>query len=92
MVSTSIYQGGDRYIKNLLGVDHAGIGSDLRGMRSYNEGFGDEANFNAVAEALADAGYSDEDIAKVMGGTTSMGRSDATTEPAAAPAPSSTEE
>lgn len=60
--------GGDRYIKNLLGVDHAGIGSDLRGMRSYNEGFGDEANFNAVAEALADAGYSDEDIAKVMGG------------------------
>ena len=27
---------------------------------------GGEANFNAIAEALADAGYSDEAIAKVM--------------------------
>ncbi len=31
-------------------------------------GFGDEANFNAIAEALADARSSDEDVAKVRGG------------------------
>ncbi len=56
------------HIKNLVGVDHVRIGSDLHGMRSYSEGFGDEANFNAIAEALADVGYSDEAVAKVMGG------------------------
>jgi len=56
------------YVKGLVGVAHVGIGSDLRGMSSYTEGFGDEANFRAIAEALAAAGYTDEEVGAVMGG------------------------
>jgi membrane dipeptidase len=56
------------YVKNLVGVDHVGIGSDLRGMSSYTEGFGEEARFDAITEALGERGYSPEDVEKVMGG------------------------
>lgn len=55
------------YVKELVGIDHVGIGSDLRGM-SYIEEFGEEANFRAIAEALLAHGYSDEEVGKVMGG------------------------
>ena len=56
------------YVKNLVGVDHVGIGSDLRGMSSYTEGFGEEARFDAITEALGERGYSPEEVEKVMGG------------------------
>lgn len=56
------------YIRNLVGIDHIGIGSDLRGMGIYSEGFGDDANFEAIAAAMHEAGYTDDDVAKVMGG------------------------
>ncbi len=56
------------YVKRLVGINHVGIGSDLRGMSSYTAGFGEEANFRAIAEALLAAGYTDEDVGKVMGG------------------------
>jgi len=56
------------HVINVGGVDHVGIGSDLRGISSYVEGFGEEANFHAVAAELLDRGYSDEDVGKVMGG------------------------
>jgi membrane dipeptidase len=56
------------YVKKLVGVDHVGIGSDLRGMGSYTSGFGEDANFQAIAEALLAHGYSDADTGKVMGG------------------------
>ena len=56
------------YIKKLVGIDHVGIGSDLRGMSRYSEGFGEEASFNSIRQALEAAGYSDAEIAKVMGG------------------------
>ncbi|MCP4725891.1 MAG: hypothetical protein GY863_12685, partial [bacterium] len=55
------------YVKVLVGIDHVGIGSDLRGMRYIPE-FGEEANFRAIAEALIEFGYSKEDVGKVMGG------------------------
>jgi len=55
------------HVKQLVGVDHVGIGSDLRGM-SYTPEFGEEANFRAIAEALLRHGYSDEEVGKVMGG------------------------
>jgi len=56
------------HVKTLVGVDHVGLGSDLRGMGSYTEGFGEEANFLAIAEALIAHGYSDQEVGKVMGG------------------------
>jgi len=55
------------YVKKLAGIDHVGIGSDFRGMRML-PAFGDEANFMAIAEALLDYGYSDQEVGKVMGG------------------------
>ena len=55
------------HVKNLVGIDHVGIASDLRGM-SYLDEFGQEANFRALAQALIDYGYTDEEVGKVMGG------------------------
>ena len=56
------------YVANLVGVNHVSIGSDLRGVPSYTEGFGDDANYHAIAAALLERGYSDEDVGKIMGG------------------------
>jgi membrane dipeptidase len=50
------------------GIDHVGIGSDLRGVSRYVIGFDDSANFHAIAVEFLARGYSDEDVGKVMGG------------------------
>ena len=55
------------YVRKLVGIDHVGIGSDLRGMR-YTPEFGEEANFRAIAEALLEYGFTEEEAGKVMGG------------------------
>ena len=58
------------YIEHVIrvgGIDHVGIGSDLRGVSSYVEGF-ENANFHAIAVELIERGYNDEDVGKVMGG------------------------
>jgi len=59
------------YIAHVIkigGIDHVGIGSDLRGISKYVDGFDEGANFHAIALELLDRGYSDEDVGKVMGG------------------------
>ena len=58
------------YVRKLVGIDHVGIGSDLRGMPSYTSGFGEGANFQAIAETLLAHGFSDDETGKVMGGNT----------------------
>jgi acetamidase/formamidase/microsomal dipeptidase-like Zn-dependent dipeptidase len=55
------------HVRRIAGIDHVGIGSDLRGM-SYLDAFGEEANFLAIVDGLVDAGYTDDEIGKVMGG------------------------
>lgn len=55
------------HVRDLVGIDHVGFASDLRGMEYVPE-FGEEANFRAIVDAMMDAGYSDEEIGKVMGG------------------------
>jgi microsomal dipeptidase-like Zn-dependent dipeptidase len=55
------------HVKRLAGIDNLAIASDLRGM-SYIDAFGEEANFRAIIDGLMAAGYSDEEIGKVMGG------------------------
>jgi microsomal dipeptidase-like Zn-dependent dipeptidase len=55
----------------VAGVDQVGIGSDLRGMGSYTEGSGAEADFQAIAGALLARGCTGEEPGKVMGGTSS---------------------
>lgn len=56
------------HVRSIAGIDHIAIGSDLRGMSSYSEGFGEEADFTAIAAALIEHGYSDEGVGKIMGG------------------------
>jgi membrane dipeptidase len=56
------------HVIKIGGIDHVGIGSDLRGVSSYAKGFGEQANFHAIAIELLSRGYSDEDVGKVMGG------------------------
>lgn len=56
------------HVITIGGIDHVGIGSDLRGVSRYVEGFGSEANFHAIAKEFLLRGYSDDDVGKVMGG------------------------
>jgi membrane dipeptidase len=55
------------HVKQLVGVDHIAIASDLRGM-SYFPAFGEEANFRAIADGLIAGGYTDDEIGRIMGG------------------------
>lgn len=59
------------YIEHVIrvaGIDHVGIGSDLRGVSRYAAGFDDDAKFHAVASELLNREYSAADVGKVMGG------------------------
>lgn len=59
------------YIEHVIkvgGIDHVGIGSDLRGVSTYVVGFDEDAKFHAIAVELLNRDYSSEDVGKVMGG------------------------
>jgi membrane dipeptidase len=53
---------------DLVGPEHVGIGSDLRGISKYSEGFGSEANFYSIIEEMAMRGHDKSTIGNVMGG------------------------
>ncbi|MES2753064.1 MAG: dipeptidase [Pseudomonadota bacterium] len=53
------------HLRNLVGIDHVGLGSDFDG--AVTTGF-DTAQLAAVTQALLDRGFSDADVGKVMGG------------------------
>ncbi|WP_404374014.1 dipeptidase [Sphingomonas sp. MMS24-J45] len=53
------------HVCDLVGIDHVGLGSDFDG--AVTTGF-DSSQIAAVTQALIDRGFSDADIAKVMGG------------------------
>jgi microsomal dipeptidase-like Zn-dependent dipeptidase len=52
-------------VRNLVGVDHVGLGSDFDG--AVTTGF-DSGMVVAITQALLDRGFSEAEIAKVMGG------------------------
>jgi len=54
-----------RHVRDLVGIDHVGLGSDFDG--AVTTGF-DTAQLAAVTQALVDAGFSRDEIAKAMGG------------------------
>ena len=54
----------------VAGVDHVGYGSDFDGVSCLPEGMDDVTFLPALTQALADRGYSDEDILKILGGNT----------------------
>ncbi|MFA5963208.1 MAG: dipeptidase [Sphingomonas sp.] len=53
------------HVRDVVGIDHVGLGSDFDG--AVTTGF-DSSQIAAVTQALIDRGFSDADIAKVMGG------------------------
>ena len=53
------------HVRDLVGINHVGLGSDFDG--AVTTGF-DSSQIAAVTQALIDRGFSDADIAKVMGG------------------------
>lgn len=53
------------YVRDLVGIDHVGLGSDFDG--ATTTAF-DASQVAAVTQALLDAGFSEADIRKVMGG------------------------
>jgi membrane dipeptidase len=57
------------YIKNLVGVDYAAIGSDFDGIGNNTViGLENVSKFPRLTEALFDYGYSKEDVEKILGG------------------------
>ena len=54
-----------RHVRDLVGIDHVGLGSDYDGATTVAL---DTSQLSLVTQALIDAGFSDEEIAKVMGG------------------------
>jgi membrane dipeptidase len=54
-----------RHVRDLVGIDHVGLGSDYDG--SVTVAF-DTSDLVLVTQALIDAGFSNDEIAKVMGG------------------------
>jgi microsomal dipeptidase-like Zn-dependent dipeptidase len=53
------------HVRDLVGIDHVALGSDFDG--AVTTGF-DTSGLVNVTQALIDRGFSDEEIAKVMGG------------------------
>ena len=53
------------YVRDLVGIEHVGLGSDFDG--AVTTGF-DASQVAAITQALLDRGFSDDDIRKVMGG------------------------
>jgi microsomal dipeptidase-like Zn-dependent dipeptidase len=54
-----------KHVRDLVGIDHVGLGSDFDGATTVPF---DTAGLAHVTQALIDAGFTDEEIAKVMGG------------------------
>jgi microsomal dipeptidase-like Zn-dependent dipeptidase len=53
------------HVRDLVGIDHVGLGSDFDGAVTTRF---DTSRLDAITQGLIDAGFSDADIAKVMGG------------------------
>ena len=56
------------YIIKLVGVDYVGLGSDFDGIESSPLGLDDVTKYPLITKALADRGYSKDEITKILGG------------------------
>ena len=57
------------YVRDLVGIDHVGIGSDYDGVGdSLPIGLKDVSDYPNLVEGLLRRGYSEEDVRKVLGG------------------------
>lgn len=55
------------YLVRKVGIDHVAIGSDFDGIESPPQGLEDVSKFPNLTKALFERGYSQDDIAKIMG-------------------------
>ena len=55
------------HVVNLVGIDHVCISTDWGATITSAKGIENAAEFQNVAQALLDSGYSEEDVAKIMG-------------------------
>ena len=53
------------HVRDLVGIDHVGLGSDFDGAVTTRF---DSSQLAVITQALVDAGFAPEDVAKVMGG------------------------
>ncbi len=53
------------HVRDLVGIDHVGLGSDFDGAVTTRF---DSSQLSVITQALVDAGFAPEDIRKVMGG------------------------
>ena len=56
------------HIVKIAGIDHVGIGSDFDGVEMVPRGLEDVSKMPALTSALLRRGYTEQDIAKIMGG------------------------
>ena len=56
------------HVVGLAGVDHVGFGSDFDGVDSLPEGLKDVSHYPDLIAALLEAGYTEEQIAKICSG------------------------
>ena len=56
------------HIKNLIGVDHIGIGADFDGVTSLPEGLEDVSTYPRLTEELLKRGYTEDEVHKILGG------------------------
>lgn len=57
-----------RYIKDLVGIEHVGIGSDFEGSIEPPEGLDDVRYYPLLAKTMSEAGFSDREIELVFSG------------------------
>lgn len=59
-----------KYIGDLIGYDHVGLGSDFDGIFTTPKGLEDVSKFPDLVLELLEMGISDDDAAKLVGGNT----------------------
>ncbi len=57
-----------RHIADVAGIDHVGFGADFYGLDWAPKGLEDATKYPALTEALLEAGLSQAEVAKIMGG------------------------
>jgi membrane dipeptidase len=56
------------HVVKVAGIDHVGLGSDYDGVTSLPEGMDDVSRYPYLTAELLRRGYSDADVAKILGG------------------------
>jgi microsomal dipeptidase-like Zn-dependent dipeptidase len=57
-----------RHVADLVGVEHLCVGTDANGVPGYMDGYRDIRDLLDLAPVLAGAGFSDTEVASIMGG------------------------